>query len=86
MAHRYPDHDDMVVQDANDPDDGFSTIVVRPRFVWGLGDTVNLPEVNFGCYCSGHISPAEASRSLFQLEHLVSESQACSVDRRCWRL
>jgi len=36
---------ERAVLDANDPDSGFSTIVVRPRFVWGLGDTVNLPEV-----------------------------------------
>lgn len=32
-------------QAANDPDNGFETISVRPRFVWGKGDTVNLPEI-----------------------------------------
>jgi nucleoside-diphosphate-sugar epimerase len=36
---------ERAVLDANKPDAGFSTVVVRPRFVWGKGDTVNLPEI-----------------------------------------
>ena len=30
---------------ANDPDANFSTIVLRPRFIWGPGDTTILPSV-----------------------------------------
>jgi len=32
------------VQAANDPEGGFATVVVRPRFVWGRGDTVVLKD------------------------------------------
>jgi len=32
---------EQAVRDANNP--GFETVVVRPRFVWGLGDTTLLP-------------------------------------------
>jgi nucleoside-diphosphate-sugar epimerase len=34
---------ERAVLDAND--DGFATIVVRPRFVWGKGDTTLLPKI-----------------------------------------
>lgn len=36
---------ERIVLEANDPAGGFETVVVRPRFVWGKGDTVNLPEL-----------------------------------------
>jgi nucleoside-diphosphate-sugar epimerase len=34
---------EQAVRDANG--DGFATVVVRPRFVWGRGDTTLLPEI-----------------------------------------
>ena len=34
---------ELAVRDANR--DGFETVVVRPRFVWGVGDTTLLPEL-----------------------------------------
>lgn len=34
---------ELAVRDANR--DGFETVAVRPRFVWGLGDTTLLPEM-----------------------------------------
>jgi nucleoside-diphosphate-sugar epimerase len=34
---------EQVVRDANG--DGFETVVIRPRFVWGRGDTVLLPRM-----------------------------------------
>src|SRR3954454_7143558 len=34
---------EQIVRDANAP--GFETVVVRPRFVWGRGDTVLLPRM-----------------------------------------
>src|SRR5436190_2954696 len=34
---------EQAVRDANG--DGFETVVIRPRFVWGRGDTTLLPEV-----------------------------------------
>ncbi len=36
-------HAERLVREANDPNVGFSTIVVRPRFVWGPGDRTVLP-------------------------------------------
>jgi len=34
---------EQAVRDAND--EGFETVVVRPRFVWGKGDTTLLPQI-----------------------------------------
>ena len=36
---------EQAVLAANDPDENFSTIVLRPRFIWGPGDTTILPSV-----------------------------------------
>lgn len=36
-------HAEKLVREANDPANGFETIVVRPRFVWGPGDETLLP-------------------------------------------
>ena len=36
-------HAEKLVRTANDPANGFETIVVRPRFVWGPGDETLLP-------------------------------------------
>jgi nucleoside-diphosphate-sugar epimerase len=36
---------EQAVRQANDPKSGFTTIVVRPRFVWGPGDQTILPAV-----------------------------------------
>ena len=36
---------EKAVREANDPSTGFTTIVVRPRFVWGPGDVTILPAV-----------------------------------------
>jgi nucleoside-diphosphate-sugar epimerase len=36
---------EKAVREANDPAQGFETIVVRPRFVWGPGDETLLPVV-----------------------------------------
>lgn len=38
-------HAEKVVREANDEAAAFTTIVVRPRFVWGEGDTTILPVV-----------------------------------------
>ncbi len=38
-------HAEKAVREANDPDAGFTTIVVRPRLVWGEGDQTILPAV-----------------------------------------
>lgn len=38
-------HAEKAVREANDPGTGFTTIVVRPRFVWGPGDQTILPIV-----------------------------------------
>ncbi len=38
-------HAEKAVREANDPSSGFTTIVVRPRFVWGPGDQTILPTV-----------------------------------------
>jgi len=38
-------HAEKAVREANDPDAGFTTVVVRPRFVWGPGDQTILPVV-----------------------------------------
>ncbi|MBL8782247.1 MAG: NAD-dependent epimerase/dehydratase family protein [Alphaproteobacteria bacterium] len=38
-------HAEKAVREANDSDAGFTTIVVRPRFVWGPGDQTILPVV-----------------------------------------
>jgi len=38
-------HAEKAVREANDPSAGFTTIVVRPRFVWGPGDRTILPVV-----------------------------------------
>ena len=34
---------EKAVRDANDPANGFETIVIRPRFVWGPGDETLMP-------------------------------------------
>ncbi len=36
-------HAERLVRQANDPEAGFATIVLRPRFVWGPGDRTVLP-------------------------------------------
>jgi nucleoside-diphosphate-sugar epimerase len=36
-------HAEKAVREANHPESGFETIVVRPRFVWGPGDETLLP-------------------------------------------
>lgn len=36
-------HAEKLVREASDPANGFETIVVRPRFVWGPGDETLLP-------------------------------------------
>ena len=36
-------HAEKLVREASDPDGGFETIVLRPRLVWGAGDTTLLP-------------------------------------------
>ena len=36
-------HAEKAVREANDPANGFETIVIRPRFVWGPGDETLLP-------------------------------------------
>ena len=38
-------HAEKAVREANEPAAGFTTIVIRPRFVWGEGDTTILPVV-----------------------------------------
>ena len=38
-------HAEKAVREANDPTAGFTTVVVRPRFVWGPGDQTILPVV-----------------------------------------
>jgi hypothetical protein len=38
-------HAEKAVREANDANANFTTIVVRPRFVWGEGDTTILPVV-----------------------------------------
>lgn len=38
-------HAEKLVREANDPEAGFETLVVRPRMVWGPGDKTILPEV-----------------------------------------
>ncbi|MCE9524070.1 MAG: NAD-dependent epimerase/dehydratase family protein [Alphaproteobacteria bacterium] len=38
-------HAELAVREANDARGGFTTIVVRPRFVWGPGDQTILPVV-----------------------------------------
>jgi nucleoside-diphosphate-sugar epimerase len=38
-------HAEKAVREANDTTTGFTTIVVRPRFVWGPGDQTILPTV-----------------------------------------
>src|SRR5262249_32121554 len=38
-------HAEKAVREANDSDAGFTTIVVRPRLVWGEGDETILPVV-----------------------------------------
>jgi nucleoside-diphosphate-sugar epimerase len=38
-------HAEKAVREANDSSAGFTTIVVRPRFVWGPGDQTILPAV-----------------------------------------
>lgn len=38
-------HAEKAVREANDPSTGFTTIVVRPRFVWGPGDQTILPAI-----------------------------------------
>jgi len=38
-------HAEKAVREANDSNAGFTTIVVRPRFVWGPGDQTILPVV-----------------------------------------
>jgi nucleoside-diphosphate-sugar epimerase len=38
-------HAEKAVREANDEGTGFTTIVVRPRFVWGPGDQTILPAV-----------------------------------------
>ena len=38
-------HAEKAVREANDPSTDFTTIVVRPRFVWGPGDQTILPVV-----------------------------------------
>ena len=36
-------HAEKMVRAANDPSEGFRTLVIRPRFVWGPGDETLLP-------------------------------------------
>jgi len=36
---------EIAVNEANDPEVGFSTIILRPRFVWGPGDQTILPAI-----------------------------------------
>ncbi|MDZ4869622.1 MAG: NAD-dependent epimerase/dehydratase family protein [Alphaproteobacteria bacterium] len=38
-------HAEKAVREANDSSTGFTTIVVRPRFVWGPGDQTILPAI-----------------------------------------
>jgi hypothetical protein len=38
-------HAEKAVREANDPGTGFTTIVLRPRFIWGPGDQTILPVV-----------------------------------------
>jgi nucleoside-diphosphate-sugar epimerase len=38
-------HAEKAVREANDPQSGFTTIVLRPRMIWGEGDLTILPEV-----------------------------------------
>lgn len=38
-------HAEKAVREANDPGTGFTTIVLRPRMIWGEGDQTILPEV-----------------------------------------
>eukprot|EP00005_Dracoamoeba_jomungandri_P001917 CAMPEP_0174261122 /NCGR_PEP_ID=MMETSP0439-20130205/11246_1 /TAXON_ID=0 /ORGANISM="Stereomyxa ramosa, Strain Chinc5" /LENGTH=330 /DNA_ID=CAMNT_0015345549 /DNA_START=27 /DNA_END=1019 /DNA_ORIENTATION=- len=35
---------ERLCKDENDPDSGFTTVIVRPRLIWGLNDTVVLPQ------------------------------------------
>jgi nucleoside-diphosphate-sugar epimerase len=36
---------EQAVREANDPQAGFATLVLRPRFIWGPGDTTLLPVI-----------------------------------------
>lgn len=40
-------HAETAVRGANDPAGGFTTIVLRPRFIWGPGDKSILPAIKY---------------------------------------
>ncbi len=62
---------ELAVKAANDPAGGFSTIVIRPRLVWGPGDKTVLPVVK-AMAASGRFRWIDGGRAMTSTTHVAN--------------
>lgn len=64
-------HAEKLVRGANAPEAGFTTIVVRPRFVWGPGDKTILPAIS-AMTKAGRFTWVDGGRAVTDTTHIAN--------------